>query len=77
VTKTVYLGTIIGYMNADDYDSLLKKVQQLSDDEKYRLQQKIQELVGGVTIELFELWFKDKIHRRLLLNILNQATSAA
>ncbi len=77
VTKNVYPGAIIGYMNADEYDSLLAAVQRLSDDEKYRLQQKIQELVGGVTVEEFVRWLQAEGHRQLLLNVLNQATSAA
>uniref|UniRef100_A0A914WXP1 Uncharacterized protein n=1 Tax=Plectus sambesii TaxID=2011161 RepID=A0A914WXP1_9BILA len=66
-------GAWAGYMNADEYQSLLSVIQGLSDDEKYRLQQKIQALVGSVSIEQFVSWIQTEGHRQLLLTILGEA----
>lgn len=67
----------MGYANADEYQSLMRVLQSLSEDEKYRLQQKIQALVGSVSIEQFVTWIQTEGHRQLLLTVLNEAVKAA
>lgn len=70
-------GAWAGYMNADDYQSLIRVLQSLSEDEKYRLQQKIQALVGSVSIEQFVHWLQTEGHRQLLMTLLSEAVKAA
>uniref|UniRef100_A0A914XTV0 Uncharacterized protein n=1 Tax=Plectus sambesii TaxID=2011161 RepID=A0A914XTV0_9BILA len=70
-------GAWAGYATAEDYQSMVNVVRTLSDDQKYRLEQKIQALVGSVSIEQFVTWLQTEGHRQLLLSVLGEAVKAA
>lgn len=54
----------------DEYDSLIKVLRNLSEEEKYRLEQKIQELIGSRLIEDLIKFVQSEVNRQLLLNVI-------
>ncbi|VDI20449.1 Hypothetical predicted protein [Mytilus galloprovincialis] len=63
-------GSVLGYWQSDDYDSLLKVLYSLSDSEKAKLVQKVQELVGGTGIEALTRFIGNQAQREVLLHLI-------
>lgn len=63
-------GSVIGYMQADDYDSMINVLMNMSDSEKQRLVQKVQELVGGTGIEALTRFIGNQAQREVLLHLI-------
>lgn len=61
---------MLGYWQSDDYDSLLKVLYSLSDSEKAKLVQKVQELVGGTGIEALTRFIGNQAQREVLLHLI-------
>ncbi|CAO4385760.1 unnamed protein product [Caenorhabditis nigoni] len=53
------VGTGVGYSVTDKYDGALQYIKKLSEEERSNLVQKVRKLVGGDTIESFNIWYKD------------------
>ena len=64
------LGSVIGYMQADEYDSMINVLMNMSDSEKKRLVQKVQELVGGTGIEALTRFIGNQAQREVLLHLI-------
>jgi hypothetical protein len=77
INRIIVVGAVLGYWNADDYNSLINVLINLSEDEKYRLQQKIQALVASASIQQFILYLKSEANRQMLMKLLCQAAKPA
>ena len=64
------LGSVIGYMQSDEYDSMINVLMNMSDSEKKRLVQKVQELVGGTGIEALTRFIGNQAQREVLLHLI-------
>ena len=56
-------GSLIGYMAADEYKSMLKVMRNLDDKDKEKIVKKVQELVGSVGIEDLVKFINNKLER--------------
>ncbi|XP_063431151.1 uncharacterized protein LOC134713799 [Mytilus trossulus] len=65
-------GTVFGYWQSDDYDSLLKVLNSLSDSEKEKLVQKVQEQVGSTRIEALTRFIENQAQRKVLLHLIRK-----
>ncbi|XP_052099680.1 protein C19orf12 homolog [Mytilus californianus] len=65
-------GSVLGYLQSDEYDSLLKVLYSLSDSEKAKLVQKVQEQVGDTGIEALTRFVGTQAHREVLLNLIRK-----
>ncbi|KAI8792957.1 hypothetical protein BgiMline_002966 [Biomphalaria glabrata] len=68
-------GSFIGYRMSDDYQSLIEVLQDLTDEEKAELVKRVQELVGGTTIEALTRFIGTQAQRSSLLHLLRSAAS--
>ncbi|MFH4983100.1 hypothetical protein AB6A40_009809 [Gnathostoma spinigerum] len=68
------VGAAIGYSQADDYESFLTIIRNLSASEKEVLTKRVQELVGSVSLEDLSNWIKSDGHQALLIALLRQMT---
>ena len=68
-------GSLIGYMTADEYQSMLKVMRNLSDKDKEKIAKKVQELVGSVGIEELVRFIGTQVQRDALLHLLRNALS--
>ena len=64
------LGSVIGYMQSDDYDSMINVLMNMSDSEKKRLVLKVQELVGGIGIQALTRFIGNQAQREVLLHLI-------
>lgn len=71
------IGGVIGYFRSDPYDSMINSLRQLSDRDKGVLGQKVQQLVGAMSIDEFVRWIQSEGHRQLLLTLLQQAVKSS
>lgn len=62
------IGAVYGYCVSDSYDSMLNVIRNLSDTEKRRLVEKVQELVGSSTLEALTAFIGSQVQREMLLN---------
>ena len=67
-------GSIIGYMQSDEYDSMINVLMNMSDSEKKRLVQKVQELVGGIGRDALTKFIKNQAQRVDLLYLIQEFT---
>lgn len=65
-----FSGSVLGYWQADDYDSMIKVLYNLSDSEKEKLVQKVQELVGSTGIEALTRFIGSQAQREVLLHLM-------
>lgn len=65
-----FAGSVIGYMLSDDYDSMINVLMNMSDSEKERLVQKVQELVGGTGIKELARFIGNQAQREVLLHLI-------
>ncbi|XP_045215733.2 protein C19orf12 homolog [Mercenaria mercenaria] len=63
-----FVGSVIGYCKSDEYSSMIKVIKNLSDSDKQRLVEKVQELVGSSSLEALTAFIGSKVQRELLLN---------
>lgn len=61
-------GAFFGYCTADNYDSMLTVLRNLSDADKKRLVEKVQELVGSSALEALTAFIGSQVQRELLIN---------
>lgn len=61
-------GALFGYCTADNYDSMLTVLRNLSDADKKRLVEKVQELVGSSALEALTAFIGSQVQRELLIN---------
>ncbi|XP_021345874.1 uncharacterized protein LOC110445536 [Mizuhopecten yessoensis] len=66
-------GSLIGYMKSDNYQALIVVMKNLSDSEKKRIVQKVQELVGSVGVEELVRFVGSQVQRDALLQLLRGA----
>lgn len=62
------VGAVYGYCTSDNYDSMLTVIRNLSDSDKQRLVEKVQELVGSSTLEALTAFIGSQVQRELLIN---------
>ncbi|XP_041368776.1 protein C19orf12 homolog [Gigantopelta aegis] len=67
-------GAVIGYAVGDEYQSLVKTLKNLTDDEKRRIVDKVQDVVGSTGIEALTRFVGFQAQREILINILQKAT---
>ena len=67
-------GAIVGYMLVDDYDSMITVLKNMSNSEKERLVQKVQEVVGGTEIEPLNRFIGNQAQREVLLQLIQGLT---
>jgi len=60
---------VLGYWTVDEYDSLVTVVRNLDDEQKCRLEIKVQELVGSCLLEDLVKFVQLEVNRQLLLNV--------
>ena len=68
-------GSIYGYMTVTDYDSLIKVLRNMSDDNKRKLVAKVQDLVGGSGIEMLTRCIQMQVNRELFVNTVRDFAS--
>lgn len=61
-------GAVYGYCKSDEYDSMLTVIRNLSDADKKRLVEKVQELVGSSALEALTAFIGSQVQRELLIN---------
>ena len=61
-------------MLVDDYDSMIAVLKNMSNSEKERLVQKVQELVGGTEIEPLNRFIGNQAQREVLLQLIQGLT---
>ena len=67
-------GAFVGYMLVDNYDSMITVLKNMSNSEKERLVQKVQELVGGTEIEPLNRFIGNQAQREVLLQLIQGFT---
>ncbi|WAR00879.1 hypothetical protein MAR_025251 [Mya arenaria] len=65
-------GSLLGYMQSDEYSSMLKVLRNLTDEDKQNLVNKIQELVGSSALEALTNFIGTQVQREMLLNLIKQ-----
>lgn len=74
----IYLsGSVYGYMHAEDYDSLLQVMRDMSEEEKKRLVEKVQELVGSTGIEALTHFVGTQVNRELFGKLIHDFAKSA
>jgi hypothetical protein len=68
VLLSCFPGAVYGYCTSDNYDSMLTVIRNLSDSDKQRLVEKVQELVGSPTLEALTAFIGSQVQRELLIN---------
>ncbi|VDL81875.1 unnamed protein product [Nippostrongylus brasiliensis] len=66
------MGALMGYQNVSDYDGLVYALGAMSDQEKQLVSQRVQALVGSVSIEELVRYVSTEAHRELLLGVLSE-----
>ncbi|GFR80794.1 hypothetical protein ElyMa_004053700 [Elysia marginata] len=66
-------GSLIGYSQSDDYQSLIGVMEDLSEEDKKEIAAKVQELVGGTSIEALTRYIGSQAQRSALINLLRSA----
>ena len=65
---------MIGFAVGDQYQSLIKTLKGLTDEEKRRIVLKVQEVVGSTGIEALTRFVGFQAQREILLSVLQKAT---
>lgn len=68
------VGVYMGYQTSDDYQPLIAAIREMTDDEKFEMQRRVQELVGSSLIEDFVSYIQNEFNRQVLLRTMRQAT---
>jgi len=61
----LFAGAAIGYATVDDYDSMVKVLKEMSDEDKKLLVTRIQELVGSSSLEALTSFIASQVNREL------------
>lgn len=61
----MFAGAAIGYATVDDYDSMVKVLREMSDEDKKLLVTRIQELVGSSSLEALTSFIASQVNREL------------
>lgn len=61
----MFAGAAIGYATVDDYDSMVKVLKEMSDEDKKLLVTRIQELVGSSSLEALTSFIASQVNREL------------
>ena len=56
---------MLGYATVDDYDSMLKVLREMSEEDKERLVARVQELVGSTSLEALTSFIASQVNREL------------
>jgi len=56
---------VLGYATVDDYDSMLKVLREMSEEDKERLVARVQELVGSTSLEALTSYIASQVNREL------------
>jgi len=56
---------VLGYATVDDYDSMLKVLREMSEEDKERLVARVQELVGSTSLEALTSFIASQVNREL------------
>ena len=56
---------MLGYATVDDYDSMLKVLREMSEEDKERLVARVQELVGSTSLEALTSYIASQVNREL------------
>lgn len=67
-------GAIIGYMQSDEYDSMITVLKNMSNSEREILVQKVQELVGGIGRDALTRFINNQSQRVDLLRLIHDFT---
>ena len=68
-------GAAIGYATVDDYDSMLKVLRGMSDEDKKRLVERVQELVGSSSLEALTSFIASQVNRELFASAVREFAS--
>ena len=73
VTRFPYiLGSVMGYMYTETYESLLDVLKTLSDHEKKELVEKVQETVGSSGLEALIAFVGTQVNREILMSVIRE-----
>ncbi|KAL5004859.1 hypothetical protein ScPMuIL_018315 [Solemya velum] len=67
------LGAVIGYVKSDDYTAMIKVLKEMSPEDKQKIVQKVQTLVGSTGIEALTKFIGTQVHREMLVSCLGDA----
>jgi len=70
-------GSLYGYTQVEDYDSMVNILKTLSDREKQELVEKIQALVGSSSIEALTTFIGQQVNRELFANLIRDFAKGA
>jgi len=68
-------GAAVGYATVDDYDSMIKVLRGLNDEDKGRLVARIQELVGSSSLEALIAFVGSQVNRELFAAAVREFSS--
>ena len=68
------VGSYAGYKSVHNYESMIKIVQELSDEDKRHLVEKVQQLVGSSGIEALTTFIGQQVNREVFLNLVKNFT---
>jgi len=58
-------GAVVGYATVDNYDSMMTVLRAMSDEDKKRLVERVQELVGSSSLEALTSFIASQVNREL------------
>jgi len=68
-------GAWVGYSTVDDYDSMVKVLKEMNDEDKKRLVARIQELVGSSSLEALTSFIASQVNRELFASVVREFAS--
>ena len=68
-------GAAVGYATVDNYESMLKVLREMSDEDKERLVARVQELVGSSSLEALTSFIASQVNRELFATAVREFAS--
>lgn len=59
------VGAVVGYSTVDNYNSMMKVLREMSDQDKERLVARVKELVGSSSVEALTSFLRSQVNREL------------
>jgi len=70
-----HAGAFVGYSRVDDYDSMIKVLSEMGNEDKERLVARIQELVGSSSLEALTSFLASQVNRELFASVVREFAS--
>ena len=72
-----HAGAVVGYATVDNYESMMKVLRGLNDEEKKQLVARVQELVGSSSLEALTSFIASQVNRELFATAVREFASGA